>query len=112
MPDEYGGTPPWHDIQIAVLSCPQFDPPGAPVSPCAAPQNAGNAEIHQYYSQHLSAAGRFAEAIAEARRAGFRYDHLAPSLARAEREVAGDVEAGLADRQRDLTRQQHARRDR
>ena len=33
------------DLQIAVLSCPQFDPPGTPAQPCAAPQNAGNAEI-------------------------------------------------------------------
>ena len=41
--------------------------------------NAGNAEIHQYYSQHLSAAGRFAEAIAEARRA-LEMDPLSPRL--------------------------------
>lgn len=35
----------YNDLQIAVLSCPQFDPPGTPAQPCAAPQNAGNAEI-------------------------------------------------------------------
>jgi TolB-like protein/tetratricopeptide (TPR) repeat protein len=41
--------------------------------------NAGNAEIHQYYSQHLSAAGRAEEAIAQARRA-LEMDPLSPRL--------------------------------
>jgi len=39
----------YKDIQIAVLSCPQFNPPpvpvGAPGFPCALPTNAGNAHI-------------------------------------------------------------------
>lgn len=41
--------------------------------------NAGNAEIHQYYSQHLSAAGRWDEALAEAGRA-LEMDPLSPRL--------------------------------
>lgn len=41
--------------------------------------NAGNAEIHQYYSQHLSAAGRSDEAVAQARRA-LEMDPLSPRL--------------------------------
>ena len=41
--------------------------------------NGGNAEIHQYYSQHLSAAGRFEPAIAQARRA-LEMDPLSPRL--------------------------------
>jgi iron complex outermembrane recepter protein len=32
-------------IQLALLSCPQFDPPGTPPGPCALPQNAGDAHI-------------------------------------------------------------------
>jgi iron complex outermembrane receptor protein len=38
----------YDDLQIAVLSCPQFDPPGSPAQPCAAPQNAGNARIRGF----------------------------------------------------------------
>jgi iron complex outermembrane receptor protein len=38
----------YDDLQIAVLSCPQFDPPGTPAQPCAAPQNAGNARIRGF----------------------------------------------------------------
>jgi tetratricopeptide (TPR) repeat protein len=41
--------------------------------------NAGNAEIHQYYSQHLSAAGRRDEALAQAQRA-LALDPLSPRL--------------------------------
>jgi tetratricopeptide (TPR) repeat protein len=41
--------------------------------------NAGNAEIHQYYSQHLSAAGRLDAAVAQARRA-LEMDPLSPRL--------------------------------
>jgi iron complex outermembrane receptor protein len=36
----------YKDIQLLLIQCPQFNPPGFPVSfPCAAPQNAGDAEI-------------------------------------------------------------------
>jgi TolB-like protein/tetratricopeptide (TPR) repeat protein len=41
--------------------------------------NAGNAEIHQYYSQHLSAAGRRDEALEQAQRA-LTMDPLSPRL--------------------------------
>jgi TolB-like protein len=41
--------------------------------------NAGNAEIHQYYSQHLSAAGRSEDALRQARRA-LEMDPLSPRL--------------------------------
>jgi iron complex outermembrane receptor protein len=41
----------YDDLQIAVLSCPQFDPPGTPPQPCAAPQNAGNAEIKGFEAE-------------------------------------------------------------
>jgi iron complex outermembrane receptor protein len=36
----------YKDIQLLLVQCPQFNPPGFPESfPCAAPQNAGDAEI-------------------------------------------------------------------
>ena len=36
----------YKDIQLTLLSCPQFNPPGFPDNfPCAVPQNAGNATI-------------------------------------------------------------------
>ncbi len=36
----------YKDIQLLLIQCPQFNPPGFPATfPCAAPQNAGDAEI-------------------------------------------------------------------
>lgn len=36
----------YKDIQLLLVQCPQFNPPGFPANfPCAAPQNAGDAEI-------------------------------------------------------------------
>ncbi|MET0293187.1 MAG: TonB-dependent receptor [Steroidobacteraceae bacterium] len=36
----------YKDIQLLLIQCPQFNPPGFPLAfPCAAPQNAGDAEI-------------------------------------------------------------------
>ncbi len=36
----------YKDIQIVLLSCPQFSPPGSPPEPCAAPVNGGDANIY------------------------------------------------------------------
>jgi iron complex outermembrane recepter protein len=36
----------YKEIQLVLLSCPQFNPPTAPNTPCAAPINGGNANIY------------------------------------------------------------------
>jgi iron complex outermembrane receptor protein len=36
----------YNEIQVVLLSCPQFNPPTAPNTPCAAPVNGGNADIY------------------------------------------------------------------
>ena len=42
----------YKDIQLTLLSCPQFNPPGFPDSfPCAVPQNAGDATIQGFEAE-------------------------------------------------------------